>query len=587
MRRLIEETLNPSLCRAVDAGIPEAEVERHIRYLCEQIGVRMPGTPEERRAAEYCASVVRDLGFDVEIEEISYLAWAADGTRVEMVSPEAKPLAATWFSYTLPTPPEGIVAPVAVVGMENEEDWSEAAGRIAIVGRRITTSPGRRDLIGRAHAAGALGYLEFCTAIPAELPKVGNGASTLTGRREPIMPPDLPPVPAASIAMAAVEEIRALVAAGTTPLLRLVVGPKDGKLQMWRTSPNVIGTVPGTDLADEIVYVIGHHDANVIGAHDNASGAASVLAMARWLKETGHRPRRSIRLFMPGCEQFGLVGSTQHVLRNPEVMKRTVFAMDWGAIGDGDAMWVDRTPDTGTLFDHVLQATGYADRIRTVTQPPAVASDHAGFLWKAGIPACELHFREFHYLFTLYDDPAHINMDRVRQSAVLGILAALGFSDQGPLPLDFVGCAAELSQTVESLAGYPKELYHAEELRAALARLEDVGRRANLLAEKLKSGPGLDRLNLALRAAARAVDPRVTGEFKLLPKLQRALNDYRQVSSLARQLPRRLVERTNMLQELAVQREMLVDEARAEAEGILGALEEGTLALTAACEELS
>ncbi len=587
MRRLIEETLNPELCRQVDASISQAEMERHIRYLCEEIGVRMPGTPEERRSAEYCAGVVKDLGFEVEIEEVSYLAWAQDATRVEMVTPHAKPLAATWFSYTLPTPPDGVVAPAAFVGMENEEDWSEASGCIAIVGRRITTSPGRRDLIGRARAAGAIGYLEFCTAIPPELPKVGNGASTLVGRREPIMPPDLPPLPAASIAMAAVDEIRALLAAGTTPTLRLVVGPKDGRLQMWRTSPNVIGTVPGTDLADEIVYVIGHHDANVIGAHDNASGAAAVLAMARWLKESGHRPRRTIRLFMPGCEQFGLVGSTQHVLRNPETMKHTVFAMDWGAIGDGDAMWVDRTPDTGPLFDHILRATGYSNRIPTITQAPAVASDHAGFLWKAGIPACELHFREFHYLFTKLDDPAHINMDRARQSAVLGILAALGFSDQGPLPLDFAAGAAELRRTVQGLSSHPRGLYRAEELEAALSGLEEAGQRANTLAARLKGGPELNRLNGALRAAAQVVDPRVTGEFKLLPKLQRALNDYQQVTAMARQLPSRLISHTNVLQEVVAQREALAAEAGVEAAGVLGALREAAAVLSAACEELS
>ncbi len=587
MRRLIEETLNPEFCRQVDAGVSQAEMERHIRYLCEEIGVRMPGTPEERRSAEYCANVVKDLGFEVEIEEVSYLAWAQDATRVEMVTPHAKPLAATWFSYTLPTPPDGIVAPAAFVGMENEENWSEASGRIAIVGRRITTSPGRRDLIGRAHAAGAIGYLEFCTAIPPELPKVGNGASTLVGRREPIMPPDLPPLPAASIAMAAVDEIRALMAAGTTPMLRLVVGPKDGKLQMWRPSPNVIGTVPGTDLADEIVYVIGHHDANVIGAHDNASGAASVMAMARWLKESGHRPRRTIRLFMPGCEQFGLVGSTQHVLRNPDVMKHTVFAMDWGAIGDGDAMWVDRTPDTAALFDHILDASGYSRRIPTISQAPAVASDHSGFLWKAGIPACELHFREFHYLFTKYDDPAHINLDRARQSAVLGILAALGFADQGPLPLDFATCATELRQTVESLSGHQTSLYQRDELDAALTRLEEAGERANVLAARLDGGPKLGRLNQALREAAHAVDPRVTGEFKLLPKLQRILSDYQQVTALSRQLPRRLIERTDILRQLGEQREMLASEAENEVAGVLTALNEASSALSTACEELS
>ena len=354
------------------------------------------------------------------------------------------------------------------------------------------------------------------------------------------MPSDLPPLPAASISVDDVEEIRRLLAAGNSVDLRLVIGPKDGKLLVWRTSPNVIGTVPGTDLADEIVYIIGHHDANVTGAHDNASGVASVLATARWLKESGHRPRRTIRLFMPGCEQFGLVGSTMHVNQNPDVMARTVFAMDWGAVGDGDAMWVDRTPDTATLFDHVLASTGYAQRIPTVTQAPAVASDHAGFLWRAGIPACELHFREFQYLFTIYDDPAHINMDRARQSAVLGALAALAFANQGPLPLDFAGCATELRQTIQKLSSYDTGLYRGADLVAAVDDLGVIGSQINSLAARIAGDRSrLSALNLALRAAARMVDPRLTGEFKLLPVLQRLLTDHQEVTALGRHMPRR------------------------------------------------
>ncbi|MGQ9583974.1 MAG: M28 family peptidase [Anaerolineae bacterium] len=580
MHDLIARTLNPTFCRRLEAEIHLEEIERHIRYLCQEIGVRMPGTVEERRAAEYCGQVIRDLGFDVEFEDFSYLAWAADATRVDMVSPEAKPLTATWFSHTLPTPPEGIVAPAAYVGMEQDEDWSEASGCLAIVGRQVTTSPGRRDLIGRAHAAGAVGYLEFCTATPPELAKVGNAASFLTGRREPLTPSDLPPLPAASISHQAAEEIRNLLQSGQTVELRLVVGPKGGQLLVWRTSPNVIGSVPGTDLADEIVYVIGHHDANVIGAHDNASGAAAVLALARWLKESGHRPRRTIRLFLPGCEQFGLIGSTLHVQRNPEAMANTVFAMDWGGIGDGDAMWVDRTPDAATLFDYLLVATDYAQLIPTVTQPPAVASDHAGFLWRAGIPVCELHFREFHYLFTHYDDPDHIDMERSRRSAVLGALAALGFAGQGALPLDFARAASEIRETIRRFSHYPVTRSWMGELETAVDDLQRVGEQVNALAARVGDTPShLTLLNRALRAAARTLDPRLCGEFKLLPVLQRLVSDHAQISSLARQMPRRLIDQGEILLQVVNEREAVREEAAAEAAAIATALRQ-------ACAEL-
>jgi len=353
---------------------------------------------------------------------------------------------------------------------------------------------------------------------------------------------------------------------------------------VWRTSPNVIGTVPGTDLADEIVYVMGHHDANVIGAHDNASGAAAVLAMARWLRESGHRPRRTIRLFLPGCEQFGLIGSTMHVNQNPGVMARTVFAMDWGAIGDGDAMWVDRTPDTATLFEHILKMTRYPDRIPTVIQAPARASDHAAFVWRAGIPACELHFREFHYLFTAYDDPAHIDMERARATAVLGILAALGFVDQEVLPLDFVGCAAELDRTLQKLSHYDPGLFRRSELDAAVAALRAAAVEVNRRAVHSNGTPSLGGVNSALRKAARLLDGRLTGEFKLLPALERRLSDHAEVSALARRLPRRLVERGDILREVVAEREVLVTAIDEEAASLAATINEAAGALKAAVD---
>jgi len=86
---------------------------------------------------------------------------------------------------------------------------------------------------------------------------------------------------------------------------------------------NVVGEIPGTDLADEIVILGGHYDSwhSGTGAVDNASGGAVALEAARILKAIGVRPRRTIRVAFWTYEEGGLNGSREYVnahFGNPE-----------------------------------------------------------------------------------------------------------------------------------------------------------------------------------------------------------------------------------------------------------------------------
>jgi hypothetical protein len=78
---------------------------------------------------------------------------------------------------------------------------------------------------------------------------------------------------------------------------------------------NVIGEIPGTDLADEIVIVGGHYDSwhGGTGAVDNASGCAVALEALRILKAIGVEPRRTIKVAFWSYEEGGLNGSREYV----------------------------------------------------------------------------------------------------------------------------------------------------------------------------------------------------------------------------------------------------------------------------------
>jgi hypothetical protein len=92
--------------------------------------------------------------------------------------------------------------------------------------------------------------------------------------------------------------------------------------QRFDAGTNLIGIIPGTDLADEYVLVGAHYDGlgtscrrataeDTIcnGATDNATGAAIVLDIARHLHYSGVAPRRSVIVAFWDREEDGLLGA--------------------------------------------------------------------------------------------------------------------------------------------------------------------------------------------------------------------------------------------------------------------------------------
>ncbi|MFC3879805.1 M28 family peptidase [Algoriphagus namhaensis] len=101
-------------------------------------------------------------------------------------------------------------------------------------------------------------------------------------------------------------------------------------------SDNVIGLIPGSDpkLKSEYVVHSAHLDHVGIGrvengdsiyngAHDNASGVASLLEIARIYAKGNAKPKRSILIVMVTAEEMGLVGSA-YFASNPTVPKSSI-----------------------------------------------------------------------------------------------------------------------------------------------------------------------------------------------------------------------------------------------------------------------
>jgi hypothetical protein len=97
---------------------------------------------------------------------------------------------------------------------------------------------------------------------------------------------------------------------------------------------NVVGVLPGGDLAREDVLYTAHHDhlgigtpvngdAIYNGALDNAIGVAEMLEIARAMKALPHPPRRSVMFVAVTAEERGLLGS-DFFIEHPTVPRERI-----------------------------------------------------------------------------------------------------------------------------------------------------------------------------------------------------------------------------------------------------------------------
>ena len=110
----------------------------------------------------------------------------------------------------------------------------------------------------------------------------------------------------------------------------------DGYLQPFAYGTNIVGLIPGSDLADQFIIIGAHYDhlgsncrtaevADLIcnGATDNASGSSVVISIARAIAAEG-TPRRSVIVALWDAEEDGLLGSAAYVAAPAVPIAQTV-----------------------------------------------------------------------------------------------------------------------------------------------------------------------------------------------------------------------------------------------------------------------
>ena len=180
---------------------------------------------------------------------------------------------------------------------------------------------------------------------------------------------------------------------------------------------NVIAEIKGTDLSDEIVMLGGHLDSwqGATGATDNAAGSAVMLEAVRILKESGVKPRRTIRIALWSGEEQGLLGSRAYVknhFADPATMElkpthskiAAYFNLDNGT-GKIRGVYLQGNDKVRPIFTQWLEPFNVLGA-KTLTISNTGGTDHLAFD-AVGIPGFQFIQDEIEYSTRTH----HTNMD--------------------------------------------------------------------------------------------------------------------------------------------------------------------------------
>jgi Peptidase family M28 len=218
------------------------------------------------------------------------------------------------------------------------------------------------------------------------------------------------------------------------PLVPGATGP-DAYRQPFDVGTNVIGVIPGSDLADQYVIVGAHYDhlgsdctgtsaADSVcnGATDNATGVATAIALGRSIAG-GQAPRRSVVIALWDAEEDGLFGSAAY-LANPLVpLAQTVAYVNFDMQGTNispslrnSTVMVGAETGGSNLVNSARAATK-ASTLDTVELSLLFGqgrSDHANFA-NAGIPTVFFTDATPPCYHTVFDDISIVDYPKLQQ----------------------------------------------------------------------------------------------------------------------------------------------------------------------------
>lgn len=436
------ENFPPQLIKELNtiknAALSDDYAYRQVAHLTENIGPRLSGSVQAQAAVDYVASELRQLGLDVQLEEVKVPHWvrgAESGELIEysgQVKGANQKIVLTALGDSSSTPGEGITADVVVV---NTFEELKALGRDKVAGKIVLFN----EIFDKQKSAAGWSFMAYgeavryrsagpkaaaeLGAIAALVRSVGDADFRLphTGATSPAG------IPAGAVTAEDAELIAHLAAQGHIRM-HLTLTPQ--KLPDV-TSYNVIADLKGSEHPEQIVVVSGHLDSWDLGtgAIDDAAGVALAMEAAEVLQRLHLRPKRTLRVIAWMDEESGGMGSQAYAKDHLLEFPRHVAAIESDS---GAAHPLGFELKMSAHAEELLRPA--ADTLQSIGATGLEMSAYApgadiAAMSEAGVPALGLRQdgrTYFHYHHTAADTLDKILPSELRENAAA--MAVMGYA---------------------------------------------------------------------------------------------------------------------------------------------------------------
>lgn len=347
-----------------DGRVGEA-LWRHVTVLAEEIGPRVLGTEGDRRAMQYIEEQFAAAGLAVARDTYPCPSWEHESTRLCILPAHPVEAVANLFS-----PPAAVAADLALV-------------------RPRLQTPTARDVAGKAVLApdvpgGVLGRGRLAEQLEAlgAAALIGVSAHQDLAETKHFRTPRLTRMPVLCVSRRA----GLVLSRHAGDRVRIEVACR----RFESASFNVMATKPGRG---GVIVVGAHYDTAPLtpGAHDNASGTAVLMELARAL--AAEETRRPFEFVAFGGEEYGGddgigEGARQYARLHEDHIRevQAMFAID--GVADRLGTTVLRY-DAGCRGSRTLADLAHDDPNLATAGDLSGASDHVVF-WRRGVPSAWL-----------------------------------------------------------------------------------------------------------------------------------------------------------------------------------------------------
>jgi len=334
----------------IDQALNHSEVMKNLQYLTDNIGPRLTGSAAMQRANVWTEAQFKAYGLSASQESWEYgVSWERGQIAFRIEAPFQRNLTAQSWAWTEGTGGKTLTGPVVRVDVSTPESlavykdkvkgawlmlrpaaniWNpdgppmtaadSAAMRAESAARQAAFRAAGNDTSEAARKArrqfgvdrnyllkqyGALGILTDASK--------QFGLMNMSGSSY-----NISPLPNVVIAHEDYAMFDRLIAQGITPKVSGRVDNTIGKKPV--TQWNTVAEIRGTEWPDQVVILGAHLDSWDLGtgSTDNGTGSMVVMEAARIMKQSGLKPKRTVRFILFSGEEQGLLGSNAYAAQH-------------------------------------------------------------------------------------------------------------------------------------------------------------------------------------------------------------------------------------------------------------------------------